>query len=60
MKYSVREVLDFVGAFFMGDSPVHRALVSIGQRLDESDVPFVLVGGMAVNAHGHRRTTEDV
>lgn len=30
------------------------------RRLAESDVDFVVIGGMAVVAHGHIRTTEDL
>lgn len=44
----------------MGTSDVHAALHRITRQLDEIGVPYAIVGGMAVNAHGHQRTTTDV
>src|SRR5207244_4251424 len=29
-------------------------------RLEEAGIAYVVVGGMAVNAHGHERMTDDV
>jgi hypothetical protein len=49
-----------VGRFFMGTSDVHVALERVVQKLDELQIPYAICGGMAVNAHGHRRTTVDV
>ncbi len=46
--------------FFMGTDPVHQTLQSIGQRLSELGVPYAIVGGMALVAHGYERTTVDV
>jgi hypothetical protein len=54
------EVFDRAGAFFMSRSPQHEAARRITQALDAAGIPYVIAGGMAVNAHGHRRTTEDV
>lgn len=54
------EVFDRVGRFFMGRSPQHEAARRIARALDELGVPYAIAGGMAVNAHGHRRTTDDV
>lgn len=44
----------------MGTSNVHQALVRVAQKLEELAIPYAICGGMAVNAHGHQRTTEDI
>lgn len=49
-----------MGAFFMGDDPVHSALRKITSALDELGVPYALVGAMALNEYGYRRATVDV
>lgn len=49
-----------MGRFFEGTSKVHTALLRITRKLDDLGTPYALVGGMALNAHGYRRTTDDV
>jgi hypothetical protein len=44
----------------MGTSDVHVALDRVTRKLDELGIPYAVCGGMAVNAHGHHRTTTDV
>ena len=46
--------------FFMKQDPVHLALKSIAQRLDQLEIPYAIAGGMALVAHGYDRTTVDV
>jgi hypothetical protein len=60
MRTSMAEVLDRVGAFFLKRSPQHEAARRITQALDAEGIPYAIAGAMAVNAHGHRRTTEGV
>jgi hypothetical protein len=48
------------GRFFMGDDPVHAAVKKITGILNEAQIPYALVGAMALNAYGHRRVTIDV
>jgi hypothetical protein len=45
---------------FEGKSAVQAALRKIARRLNESGVPYAVVGGMALFSHGSRRFTEDV
>jgi hypothetical protein len=45
---------------FEEQSAVHRTMRAIARRLDELGVPYAVVGGMAMFAHGYRRFTEDV
>ncbi len=46
--------------FFMQSDAVYKTLHSIAERLAALNVPYAVVGGMALVAHGYRRTTEDV
>ncbi|MCH7870452.1 MAG: nucleotidyltransferase family protein [Planctomycetes bacterium] len=46
--------------FFMQADPVYDSLREIAKRLPEIGVPYAILGGMALVAHGYRRTTEDV
>lgn len=39
---------------------VYESLTEIAKRLTEIGVPYAVLGGMALVAHGYRRTTEDV
>jgi hypothetical protein len=48
------------GRHFDGKSDVHAALRRICGRLDELNIPYAVVGGMALFQHGFRRFTEDV
>jgi len=60
VKASLSDVLQRAGEFFMGQSPIHAAAARIAKALSEMDVPFTIAGALAVNVHGHMRTTEDV
>ncbi len=46
--------------FFMKDDPVHQTLCEIARRLGELEIPYAVLGGMALVAHGYDRTTIDV
>lgn len=46
--------------FFQGTSKTHLALRKIAGKLNELGIDYVIVGGMAMFAHGYRRFTEDV
>jgi hypothetical protein len=48
------------GRFFMQDDPVHRTLREIARNLTSLGIPYAVVGGMALVAHGYARTTVDV
>ena len=49
-----------LGRFFMGDDPVHLTLRKISSKLQHLQIPYAVVGGMALNAHGFQRATLDV
>jgi hypothetical protein len=46
--------------FFRGEDAVFQTMRKIARRLDELGIPYVVVGAMALNAHGFRRLTVDV
>ncbi|MBY0526888.1 MAG: hypothetical protein K2R98_26075 [Gemmataceae bacterium] len=46
--------------FFEQRDEVHKTMRRLARRLERAGIPYALVGGMAVNAHGHQRTTGDV
>jgi len=48
------------GRFFVGEADVQRAARDLAAALDEEKIPYAIAGAMAVNLHGHRRTTDDV
>src|SRR5262249_25970259 len=41
-------------------SAVHATMRKVAAKLDELGIPYAVVGGMALFAHGYRRFTEDV
>jgi hypothetical protein len=54
------ENVKLTGAFFMGTDPVHLALSKITKALHEAQIPYAIVGAMALNQYGYRRATMDV
>ncbi|SFI90120.1 hypothetical protein [Planctomicrobium piriforme] len=44
--------------FFEGSSSVQAALERLTQRVAELEIPYAIVGGMALFQHGYRRFTE--
>jgi hypothetical protein len=46
--------------FFMGKADVQRALEILAHRLEQLEIPYAIVGAMALNEYGYRRVTEDV
>jgi hypothetical protein len=58
--FSFWKRLKEIDMFFQKRDPVHKAMRALINRLVKAGIPYAVVGGMAVNAHGHRRTTDDV
>ena len=46
--------------FHSGEGQVHRTLKALVRSLEEAGIDYVIVGGMALNAHGYARETVDV
>jgi len=49
-----------IDMFFQGRDPVHKTMRRAAKRLEKANIPYAVVGGMAVFAQGYRRTTNDV
>jgi hypothetical protein len=49
-----------IGMFFQGNDAVHATMRRVAAALERAGVAYAIVGGMAVNAHRHSRTTKDV
>src|SRR4051794_34169511 len=49
-----------IDMFFAGDSPVHVTMRRLTQRLSQAGIPYAIMDGMAVNAHGAARTTANL
>src|SRR5437868_11560517 len=52
--------LQEIDMFFQGSDRVHQTMRRVAERLEQSGITYAILGGMAVNAHQHRRTTHDV
>jgi hypothetical protein len=46
--------------FFAGRGEVHQTMKRLVSRLKRAKIPYLIVGGMAVNAHLYERMTKDV
>jgi hypothetical protein len=46
--------------FFAGKDKVHQSLRRLVKRLEKAEIPYAVVGGMALSAHQYRRATDDV
>ena len=60
MTTTLLDVAKLADAFFMEKSPIHQAMRPLARTLRDMNISFVIVGAMAANAHGHKRTTADV
>ncbi len=59
-RFDLDKRLREIDMFFEKDDPVHQTLRRTVKRLERAGIPYVVVGAMAVNLHGARRTTSDV
>jgi hypothetical protein len=60
MTFSFWQRLKEIGMFFEKRDPVHQTLRRIARRLEKAGISYAVMGAMAVNLHGARRTTDDV
>src|SRR5262245_33783635 len=49
-----------IDMFFEGRGKEHKTMQRLVDNLRKARIPYAIMGGMAVNAHGHERTTKDV
>src|ERR1700678_1743035 len=60
LSHNLRWALEEGSLFFEGKGAVQDTLRRIAKRLDELQIPYAVVGGLALYRHGFRRFTEDV
>jgi len=48
------------GMFFERSGPVWETLRALQRRLDDANIDYVIIGGLALNAHNYPRQTVDV
>ena len=54
------QMLREASAYFAGKGRLHSTLRQLVQRLQEEDIPYALLGGLALAEHGFPRLTEDI
>jgi hypothetical protein len=54
------EGIRFIEEFHMGESNVHKALTQLVERLSALEIPYAIIGALALNAYGYMRATVDV
>jgi hypothetical protein len=52
--------MDEASEFLEGKGAVHQTLRRIARRLNELGIPYAVVGGLSLFAHGYQRFTKDV
>jgi hypothetical protein len=58
--WSFAQRLREIDMFFQGTDRVHQTMRRVAEKLQSANIPYAIVGGMAVNAHRYERTTKDV
>jgi hypothetical protein len=58
--FSFTRRLKEIDMFFNKRDKVHQTMRRLAKRLEKAKIPYAIMGAMAVNAHGARRTTDDV
>lgn len=59
-RTTLKEVLTLAESFFMKQGVVYDSMRRLAKRLDEKNIPYAVIDGMAVTEHGHPRLTLDV
>jgi hypothetical protein len=60
LRAGIGAVAEEAGDFFMGKGDLHRTLRRLSVELDRAEVPYAVVGALALGGHGFVRMTEDV
>ena len=60
MRAGGTQALEEAERFFMNEDAVHKTLRAVAMKLEALGIPYAVVGGMALVAHGYARTTVDV
>ena len=60
LRKNYTELLREASQFYMSRGDVYTTLRKLTQRLEQEQIPYALIGGMALAAHGFVRMTQDV
>ncbi len=60
LRQGYSALLKEASQFYMAHGDVYTTLRRLTQRLDQEKIPYALIGGMALAAHGFVRMTQDV
>lgn len=60
VRESTERILQEASKFFMERGNVYEALRSLAHRLDESGIPYAVLGAIALGQHGMPRMTMDI
>jgi hypothetical protein len=52
--------VEYCWRFFVGEAEAQKALVKLVGILEREDLPYAIIGALALNEYGHRRVTVDV
>src|SRR4051794_34642608 len=58
--FSFVERLREISMFFDGNDRVHQTMRTVAAVFEKNQIAYAIIGGMAVNAHRHARTTADL
>jgi hypothetical protein len=58
--HDFQELLEEAGQYYMARGTVYETLRRLTARLEQEQIPYALVGGLALASHGFVRMTDDV
>jgi hypothetical protein len=56
----LERALQDADGFFMKTGKLHQAALALARRLDDANIPYAIVGALALGAYGYERMTTDV
>jgi len=60
LDQSFDDLLQEVDAYFMETGKLHSTLADLTRRLEATDIPYAVLGAIALGRHGYRRMTVDI
>jgi hypothetical protein len=52
--------VDYCWRFFVGEADAQKAAEKLVAILEDENIPYAIIGALALNAYGHKRVTVDV
>jgi len=60
LQHNPHTIFQEASLYFMKQGDLYKAVQNLAKRLDEANIPYVLIGGLALAQHGFVRMTDDV